>query len=589
MVDTAPIPSNILILSNLSKKLMIENAPSAAPAPPLSRNEGLKTAHALLGGTIASTLADASLDHFTQDDYEFLKFHGVYQQDDRDTRKAGKHYIMMVRTKFPGGTINAGQYLACDRLATDYGNNTLRITTRQDFQFHGVLKGNLRNTISGLNQALITTIAACGDVNRNVMAPPTPATSPLVDEVLELARQVSGALTPQTPVYHQIWIDGVAINPTEEQNKTFVDPLYQQRYLPRKFKVAFAIPPLNDVDIFTNDLGFVAIEDKGKLAGFNLLVGGGMGMSHGNAATFPRLADVLGFFAPEHLVAVAKAVVGVHRDFGDRTNRKHARLKYVLEERGADFARAEVEKRAGITLQPARPFQVTRQGDLLGWHRQTDGNYFLGLFVENGRIQDRDGYQLKTALHQVIEQFRPEVRLTPSQNIVLANIPAAQREPITRLLAGHGVSVENPFTPVRLGSMACPALPTCGLSLAESERALPGVITRIEQLLDEVGLAGQEMVIRMTGCPNGCARPYMAEIAFVGRAPNKYQLYLGGNEPSTRLNRLYKESVKTEDIINELRPLFTRFKAERDGNEHFGDWVERVLWKEAAVTAAAAA
>jgi sulfite reductase (NADPH) hemoprotein beta-component len=569
---------------------MIQTAPSGKPAiPQLSRNEGLKASNPLLGGTIASTLADATVDHFTQDDYEFLKFHGIYQQDDRDTRKSGKHYIMMVRTKFPGGTINAEQYLASDKLATDYGNNTLRITTRQDFQFHGVLKGNLRSTINGLNKALVTTIAACGDVNRNVMAPPTPATSPLVEQVLDLAREVSSALTPKTPVYHQIWLDGVPINPSEEQNKGFVDPLYEQRYLPRKFKVAFAIPPLNDVDIFTNDVGFIAIEENGKVVGFNLLVGGGMGMTHGNAATFPRLADVLGFFAPEHLIAVAKAVIGIHRDFGDRTNRKHARLKYVLEERGADFARAEVEKRTGIKLQPARAFEFEKQGDLLGWHRQTDGNYFLGLFVENGRIQDRDGYKLKSGLRKAIEQFRPEVRLTPSQNILLANVKSEQRDAVTRLLAEHGVSVENPFTPVRLGSMACPALPTCGLSLAESERALPGIITRIEQLLDEVGLAQQEIVVRMTGCPNGCARPYMAEIAFVGRAPNKYQLYLGGNEPSTRLNRLYKDSVKTEEIINELRPLFTRFKAERQDSERFGDWVARVIWAETAQPATALA
>jgi len=566
---------------------MIESAPSATPAqPPLTRNEGLKSGQALLAGSIASTLSDAAADHFTQDDYEFLKFHGVYQQDDRDARKTGKAYIMMVRTKFPGGAINAEQYLGCDRLATEYGNNTLRITTRQDFQFHGVLKSNLRQTINSLNQVLITTIAACGDVNRNVVAPPTPATSPLVEDILEQARKVSNALTPRTTAYHKIWLDGVEVNPEPAENEAFVDPLYGKYYLPRKFKVGFAIPPLNDVDVFTNDVGFIAIIENGKLAGYNLIAGGGMGMSHGNAQTFPRLADVLGFFTPEHVEAMAKAVVGIHRDFGDRTNRKHARLKYVLEERGAAWAKAEVEQRTGVKLQPARPYQFTKQGDLLGWHRQSNGNYFLGLFVENGRIHDVDGYRLKTGLRKAVETARPEVRCTASQNILLVNIRPEQRDEVTRILAEHGVSVENPYSAVRLNSMACPALPTCGLSLAESERALPGVITRIEGLLAEVGLANEEIVVRMTGCPNGCARPFMAEIAFVGRAPNKYQLYLGGNEASTRLNRLYKESVKGDDIINELRPLLVRFKQERTAGERFGDWAERSLWREAAAPAA---
>lgn len=572
---------------------MIPSVPSPVDdspvQPPLTRNEGLKSNNALLGGTIASTLASAGEDHFTQDDYEFLKFHGVYQQDDRDTRKTGKAYIMMVRTKFPGGAINAEQYLACDALATNFGNNTLRITTRQDFQFHGVLKSNLRESIRSLNEAMITTIAACGDVNRNVVAPPTPATSPFVEEVLDLTRSVSDALNPATTFYHQIWINGAEINPTEDENKGFVDPLYGKSYLPRKFKVGFAIPPLNDVDIYTNDCGFIAIEENGRLAGFNLIVGGGMGMSHGNANTFPRMADVLGFITPEYVIPAAKAVLGIHRDFGDRTNRKHARLKYVLEERGVEFARTEVENRIGLKLAPAREHKFTRQGDLLGWYQQSNGNFFLGLFVENGRILDRDGYRLKTGLRLAVEAARSEVRCTASQNILLVNVPPGQKDTVTRILSEHGVSVENPYSAVRLASMACPALPTCGLSLAESERVMPSVVTRIEELLAEVGLPNEEIVVRMTGCPNGCARPYMAEIAFVGRAPNKYQLYLGGNVESTRLNKLYKESVKGDDIIAELRPLLIRFKQERGAGERFGDWVERVLWKEATAPAPAPA
>ena len=548
-----------------------------AEQPKLTRNEGLKAGNPLLTGTIAQTLRDSQANCFTHDDYEFLKFHGVYQQDDRDTRKEGKHFIFMVRTKFPGGTLTGNQYLECDRLATQYGNNTLRITTRQDFQFHGVIKSNLRNTIKELNEALVTTIAACGDVERNVMAPPTPATSPLVDQVLEQARELSNALNPRTTAYHKIWLEGQELDLNSEENKGFVDPLYGTNYLPRKFKTAFVIPPLNDIDIFTNDLGFVVIAEGEKLIGYNLLVGGGMGMSHGNAATFPRLADVIGFLTPEHLEAVTKAVIGIHRDFGDRTNRKHARIKYVLEEKGAKWCRQEVERRTGIQLQDARPFQFTKQGDLLGWHRQTNGKYFLGLFVENGRIKDADGYQLKSGLRKLIEQFKPEVRLTASQNLLLIDVAAEQRDGITATLKEFGVSVENPFSPIRLASMACPALPTCGLSLAESERAMPDILTRIEKLMAELGLSKEEIVIRMTGCPNGCARPYMAEIGFVGKSPNKYQLYLGGNEASTRLNRVYKDVVKTEEIEVELRPILTRFAAERQSGERFGDFCDRVI------------
>lgn len=548
-------------------------------APKLSRNEGLKSNHPLLGGTIASTLADQSIERFTEDDYEFLKFHGVYQQDDRDKRKIAKQYIMMVRTKFPGGVLNSRQYLVCDQLASDYGNGTLRITTRQDFQFHGILKSNLRQTIHALNQTLITTIAACGDVNRNVMAPPTPATSPVVNELLAIAKKLSDSLAPATPAYAKIWIEGQEINLPDgpASPSGFVDPLYGASYLPRKFKVGFAIPPLNDVDVLTNDLGFIAIVENGKIAGFNLLAGGGMGMSHGNAHTFPRLADVIGFLRPDQLEAVAKAVVTIHRDFGDRTNRKHARLKYVLEERGTDWFRIEVEERAGLKLEAARPFEFTQQGDLLGWHQQANGKHFLGLFVENGRVRDQDGYRLKSGLRAVLERFELEVRLTASQNLLLVDVAAEQRPEIERILAEHGVSARNPFSPTRLASMACPALPTCGLALAESERVMPTFVTRVEELLKEVGLENEEIVMRMTGCPNGCARPYMAELAFVGKAPNKYQIYLGGNVASTRLNRLYKDSVKGEDLLPEIRSLLVRFKAERAPGERFGDFCHRLF------------
>jgi sulfite reductase (NADPH) hemoprotein beta-component len=552
---------------------------SAEPVK-LTKNESLKHAIPTLAGNIAPTLRDPTVDRFTDDDYEFLKFHGIYQQDDRDLRKTGKKYIFMIRGRLPGGVVPPDQYLVFDDLATRHANQSLRITSRQGFQFHGVVKSGLGPFMKGINEAMATTLAACGDVNRNVMAPPTPATSPLVDRVLADAHRASEALLPKTRAYHQIWVEGVELDLKDPVHRDFVDPLYGRTYLPRKFKTAFVIPPLNDVDIFTNCLGFVAIGEGDRLDGYNLLVGGGMGMSHGNANTFPRLADVIGFFKPDQLLDVAKGVVTIHRDFGDRTNRKHARLKYVLEDRGADWFRTELEQRLGFNFEPARPFEFTRQGDLFGWHAQTDGRQFLGLFVESGRIRDHGENRLKTGLRQVVERFRTEMRLTPSQNVLLVNVAVTDVEPITRILADHGIAVERQANALRRASMACPALPTCGLALAESERYLPDLLTRFEALLQELGLADDEIIVRMTGCPNGCVRPYMAEIGFVGRAPGRYQLYLGGNESSTRLNRLYRDTVKDPEIINELRPVLTRYAAERNKGERFGDWCARVLWAE---------
>ena len=555
--------------------------------PKLTRNEGLKSNDPLLAGTIRQTLDDATKDRFTEDDYEFLKFHGIYQQDDRDKRKVGKQYIFMVRGRLPGGSLNSDVYLAFDKLCGEFGNNTLRITTRQGFQFHGVTKGALGPFMKGLNDAMATTLAACGDVNRNVMAAPTPATSPLVDEIQRHAKSVSDALLPKTRAYHQIWVEGVELKLTEE-DASFVDPLYGKSYLPRKFKVAFAIPPLNDIDLFTNDCGFIAIVENGRLAGYNLVAGGGMGMSHGNAQTFPRLADVIGFVTPEQVVDTAKAVVTVHRDFGDRTNRKHARLKYVLAEKGVVWFREEMEKRLGFKMPAARPFEFTAQGDVYGWQKQFDGKYFLGLFVENGRIKDAGDYRLKSGLRAVAEKFKSDLRLSPSQNILLVNVKPEDRDGITKTLAEHGVPVENQASILRRASIACPALPTCGLALAESERVMPDVLTRLEGLLKEVGLADEEIIIRMTGCPNGCARPYAAEIALVGKAPNKYQLYVGGNQPGTELCSLYKESVKSDELVNELRPIFSRFARERVGAERFGDFSRRVLLPEKQASAATA-
>jgi sulfite reductase (NADPH) hemoprotein beta-component len=547
----------------------------------VTHNEVIKEAVPTLAGHISATLADPNADRFSEDDQQFLKFHGVYQQDDRDLRKTQKKFIMMIRGRIPGGVMTPAQWITFDDLATTYGNNTLRITTRQSIQFHGVVKSGLGPLIKRINEALLSTLAACGDVNRNVMAPPIPAYTRAREQVFADCQRVAMALAPQTKAYHAIWIDGVQLNLEEASNKEFVDPLYGKTYLPRKFKTAFVIPPINDMDVFTNDLGFIAIIEGDRLVGYNLAVGGGMGRSHGNEMTYPRLADVIGFFTPEKLVEVARAVLTIHRDFGDRTDRKHARLKYVVQERGVEFIREQVNQRAGLVLSPARPYRFTSTSDIYGWQKQTDGRWFLTLFVETGRVKDTGNARQKTALRRVAERFgHIEFRLSANQNVILANITEADKAPLDALLAEHGVKTGSQASVLRGAALACPALPTCGLALAESERILPGLVDRLEKLCAEAGLAGEEIVIRSTGCPNGCARPYMAEIGFVGKAPGRYQLWLGGNASGTRLNRLWKDVIKEADLEAELRPILARYAVERSAGERFGDWCERVLWKE---------
>jgi len=548
--------------------------------PKVTHNEVIKEAIPTLAGNIAATLA-ANAEKFSDDDTQFTKFHGIYQQDDRDQRKSGKKFILMVRSRIPGGVMTPKQWSVYDDLASQHGNNTLRVTTRQSIQFHGVVMSGLGPLVKSINESLLSTLAACGDVNRNVIAPPTPAYTRAREQVFEDCHRVAMALAPKTTAYHAIWIDGVQLNLDDPANKDFVDPLYGKTYLPRKFKTAFVIPPLNDIDVFTNDLGFIAIVENDRVTGYNVAVGGGMGRSHGNAQTYARLADVIGFLTSDKLVDVAKAVVTIHRDFGDRTERKHARLKYVVQERGVDFIRDEVNKRAGIKLAPARPCQFTTTSDLYGWHKQADGRWFLTLFVETGRIKDAGDWRMKTALRRVAERFGGiEFRLSANQNVILANIAEAEKSALDALLVEHGVRTENQASIFHAAAMACPALPTCGLALAESERMLPGLVDRIERLCGEVGLGGQEIIIRSTGCPNGCARPYTAEIGFVGKAPGRYQLWLGGNASGTRLNKVFKELVKEADIETELRPILARYAKERDNGERFGDWCERVFLKE---------
>jgi len=393
---------------------------------------------------------------------------------------------------------------------------------------------------------------------------------------------VMEALAPQTKAYHSIWVDNVQLNLDAEENTSYVDPLYGATYLPRKFKTSFVIPPSNDMDVFTNDLGFIAVIENDQLLGYNLAVGGGLGRSHGNDQTYTRLADVIGFLPREQVVNVAKAVLTIHRDFGDRTNRKHARLKYVVAERGVTWLIAELNRRTGFALTGVRRFEFTNTTDTYGWQRAVDGSNFLTLFVQTGRIKDVEGHAMKTALRQVAEKFpKIEFRLSGNQNVILANIPDADRAAIDALLASHGVKTSAQASVLHAASMACPSLPTCGLGLAESERALPGLINRIEKLAAEIGVANEEIIIRSTGCPNGCARPYMAEIGFVGKAPGKYQLWLGGDVTGARLNQVYKEVIKEAELEAELRPLLTRWKAERTTGERFGDFATRVLIPEA--------
>lgn len=544
---------------------------------PVTRNEQLKDAIPTLAGHIAATLADPTAACFSADDEQFLKFHGIYQQDDRDLRKTGKKHLVMIRGRIPGGVLSRGQWLVFDDLATRYGNDTLRLTTRQSVQFHGVVKSGLGPLMKAIHTALLDTLAACGDVNRNVMASPAPAESGAREWVIADARRLSTALLPRTQAYHAIWVDGVQLNLEDPGVKGFEDPLYGRHYLPRKFKAAVVLPPVNDLDVFSNDLGFIAIVEGGQLAGYNVSVGGGLGRSHGNDATYPRLADVLGFLTPDQLVAVGRAVVEVHRDFGDRTDRKHARLKYIVQERGVDWTRAEIERRAGVKLAPARPYFFTTTADTYGWSRQHDGRWYLTLYVESGRVRDGARGAVKTALREAAERFDFEFRISANQNLILANVAESDRAALDALLRGHRAPVDGPPTALHGGALACPALPTCGLALAESERYLPTVLGQLDAVLTDLGLAAEPITLRVTGCPNGCARPYLAEIGLVGKAPGRYQIWLGADAAGARLNRLWQDNVKEADLIGQLRGALSQFAQQRGAGERFGDFADRVL------------
>lgn len=554
------------------------NTDSAAPKP-LVANEGIKTASHHLRGNLKAEFADTSTPLVSADSEQLIKFHGTYQQDDRDQRlalkKAGKEkaYSFMLRVRLPGGKATAAQWLVLDKLATELCSPSLRLTTRQTFQFHGVLKGNMKPLIQGMHQVLLDSIAACGDVNRNVMAPVNPEQSAVLEQVYQDAKGWSDYSLPKTRAYHEIWLDEELVAGGEPE----VETMYGSTYLPRKFKTAFAVPPSNDVDVYSQDLGYIAIIEDGKLVGYNVTVGGGLGMSHGNEETFPRLADTLGFIAREQVNPIAHAVITTQRDHGDRTNRKHARLKYTIADRGIEWFKAEVEQRSGITFAPARPVVFTTIQDQHGWVQNPDGSWFYGLHLLSGRIVDRAGWPMKTALREIAAIHTGDFRLTPSQNVTISGITSAAKPQIEAILAKHGLDKENVASGLRLNALSCVALPTCGLALAESERALPDILTKFETVLDEAGLREDAISLRVTGCPNGCARPYLAEIGFVGKAPGKYALYLGASYLGTRLNRLVSPSITIDDAVKLLTPVIKRFATERNSGESFGDYCDRVV------------
>ncbi len=535
-----------------------------------SEVERIKADSDFLRGTIREGLADALTASVRAADTQLLKFHGTYQQDDRDVRderrrsKLEPAYGFMIRVRSAGGVLEPRQWLALDALARRYAGGTLRLTSRQSLQLHGVLKWDLQETIAEINRALLTTLGACGDVNRNVMCHPNPDTSAVHGQVFAWASRLSAHLLPRTTAYHEIWLEGEKVAGGDHE------PLYGPTYMPRKFKIGVAIPPSNDVDVFTQDLGLIAIAEDDRLVGFNVVVGGGMGMTYGEPATYPNLGQVIGCCAPEQLIAVAEGVLTIQRDFGDRSNRKHARLKYTIDDRGLQWFVGELHERLGFGLAPCRPYAFTASGDQWGWVRGSDGRHHLTLFVENGRL---DAPQLD-ALGAIAAIHGGDFRLTPNQNLMVCGVPARGKQRIEEL-ASQGGLLPGGQLPLRRAAMACVALPTCGLAMAEAERYLPALLAKLEGLLAEVGLADTEISVRMSGCPNGCSRPYLGEIGLTGKAPGHYNLYLGAGFCGDRLNCLYRENIGEAEILASLRPILAHFASRRQPGERFGDFVVR--------------
>ncbi|PMB44382.1 sulfite reductase, ferredoxin dependent [Fischerella thermalis CCMEE 5205] len=574
---------------------MVKSAPLPMASRKPSKVEAIKERSNFLREPVATEILQDTT-HFSEDAVQILKFHGSYQQDNRDNRVKGqeKDYQFMLRTKNPGGFVPPQLYLALDKLADEYGNHTLRATTRQGFQLHGILKKNLKAAIASIVTNMGSTLGACGDLNRNVMAPPAPfKNSKEYQYAWEYAENVAELLTPQTGAYYEIWLDGEKaisgeenpeVKAARERNGTGTifhdkeEPIYGTYYMPRKFKVCVTVPGDNSIDLYSQDLTLVVITDnEGELAGFNVFAGGGLGRTHNKEETFARVADEICYVAKEDVYDMVKAIVATQRDYGDRTDRRHARLKYLIHDWGVDKFRAMVEEYFGKPLEPFKPLPQWKYEDFLGWHEQGDGKLFLGISIDNGRIKDEGDFRLKTALRQIVEQYNLPIRLTPHQNVILYDIAPENKQAIEETLNGYGVVTNiDSIDQIFRYSMACPALPTCGLAITESERAIPGILERIRALLNKVGLPNEHFVVRMTGCPNGCARPYMAELGFVGSAPESYQVWLGGSPDQTRLAKAYIDKLHHNDLETFLEPIFVYFKKSRKKGESFGDFCDRV-------------
>jgi sulfite reductase (ferredoxin) len=567
---------------------------SSTTSAKVAKLEGIKERSNSLREPVATEILQDTT-HFTEAGVQILKFHGSYQQDNRDNRIKGqeKDYQFMLRTRNPAGLIHPELYLVLDQLSDQYGNSTLRATTRQGFQLHGVLKQNLKTVIASIIKAMGSTLGACGDLNRNVMAPPAfYKNRPEYVHARDYAHHIADLLTPRTGAYYEIWLDGekavtsqvnsdVVAAWQRNGNGTVIpdseEPIYGTYYMPRKFKCCVTVPGDNSVDLFSQDVALVVItNDQGELQGFNVYAGGGLGRTHNKEETFARAADPIGYVDKADILDLLKAIVATQRDYGDRTNRRHARMKYLLHDWGVDKFRSTVEGYFGKPLQPFKPLPPFEYKDYLGWHEQGDGKLFLGISIENGRVKDEGSFRLKSALREIVQRFSLAMCLTPNHNLVFYDIPAEHQAEIDRLLTEHGIQKETEIDPLVRYSMACPALPTCGLAITESERALPGILQRIRDLLTKLELADEQFVIRMTGCPNGCARPYLAELGFVGQTPGAYQVWLGADPHQTRLAEPFLNNMKEEDLEATLEPLFVYFSQSREPGESFGDFCHRV-------------
>ena len=545
----------------------------------LSPIEKIKTASDGLRGSIKESLQDALTGAIREDDQAVIKFHGMYQQDDRDRReeraekKLERLYSFMIRLRLPGGFLTAEQWIAAHNIAGDNSTGVIKITTRQTIQLHGIIKSKIKPTIQSFSEANLDSIATCGDINRNVLCSSHPKQSPVHEEVFAYADKISRLLMPKTKAYYEIWLEEEQLADKKEED----DPLYQDRYLPRKFKIAIAIPPNNDVDVFTNDIGLIAIIENNQLKGFNIAIGGGLSTTHGNAETYARLGTVIGFVdSEEKTLKAVYEILTVQRDYGNRSDRKLARLKYTVDKYGADWFREELEKRVGFKLQPAKPYQFTQRTDYYGWQQNDKGLWYYTVFVENGRVLDDEHVALKTALLEVAKTGKANFRFTANQNLILGDIKKADKKVIQEILDRFNIIAHTErTTSTRKNAMACVALPTCPLALAEAQRYMPTLISKIDGLLSQHQLEKEEIIIRMTGCPNGCARPYAAEIGFVGTAMGRYNMHLGGDNQGMRLNKIYKESLDETAILEELDGLFASFKKEKNKQESFGDFAVR--------------